>query len=98
MWLRDQSDICRVGGAVVPLERLTYEALCDATDDSLRRIHGFAGLPFAPFDGDFKTAEHHILGNDMRLGASKIVKNAKWRQDLSSEARKTIEATALGFA
>ena len=104
MWIRDQVDICRIAQAPIrgqapgDLLRIHYEDLCDETDRTLGEIHRFVGLSHQPFSGDFKDKEHHILGNVMRLGASKIVKSTKWRDELSAEDLGQIEATAQRFA
>lgn len=69
-----------------------YEDLTDATDRTLAKIHCFVGLQPQPFGGDFKNAEHHILGNSMRLKSGKIKKDERWRSELSDRDRGLIEA------
>ena len=81
LWLREQRDILRVCREFPRVETLRYEALCDDVDAALARLHRFLGLEHRPFPGSFKAAEHHILGNTMRLdGEAVIRKNEAWRE------------------
>ena len=61
-------------------------------------MYEFAGLQCEPFSGDFKTEEHHILGNRMRLESGVIRMDERWRRDLSPRDRKIIEKSLLNFA
>ena len=96
-WLRQQSDIVRISPAIVPTKTLYYEDLCDSTNDVLAYIHAFIGVEGHHFEGDFKSAEHHILGNVMRFGPPNIVKTTTWQEKLSAAQRNTIEGTAQKF-
>ena len=61
-----------------------YDDLCTNTDEELARLHHYAGVEPLPFAGDFKDAEHHILGNQMRLGDGKIKLDTRWQKELTS--------------
>ena len=75
-----------------------YEDLTDQTDEALSAIHRFIGLDPRPFPGDFKVDEHHVLGNEMRHGSSKIEKDLRWRSNLSAGDLAQIEGSAWAFA
>ncbi|MEM7223922.1 MAG: hypothetical protein AAF495_13135 [Pseudomonadota bacterium] len=75
-----------------------YEDLTDRTDQALAAIHRFVGLAPRPFPGDFKIGEHHVLGNEMRHGSSKIQKDVRWRSNLSAGDLAQIEGQAWAFA
>ena len=96
-WLRQQSNIIRIACEFRATLRVLYEVLCSETDTTLFHIHRCLGLPAHPYSGDFKSSEHHILGNVMRMGAPNIVQNARWQRELSAKDRSKIERTALAF-
>lgn len=86
IWIRRQADICRISDDLqIPVLRVYYEDLCSDVDKTLARIHTFADQAPEPFTGDFAQAEHHILGNAMRLRGGQIKLDEKWRKELSPE-------------
>jgi hypothetical protein len=98
VWIRQQAMILRLVNDFPVVLRVYYEELCDAVDKTLETIYCFLDLEPAPFSGDFKAVEHHILGNTMRLShVSQVVKSTRWQQALSAEDLKTISCTALAF-
>jgi hypothetical protein len=86
LWLQDQADIIRIASEFGPVLTIFYEDLCDRTDETLARIHGFTDLEPRPFRGDFKATEHHILGNWMRNAERGLVaKDTRWKTELPEE-------------
>jgi hypothetical protein len=72
--------------------RVRYEDLCSDVAGQLARIAEFMDLP--PMTGPirFRAAEHHIVGNRMRLSESAdVVLDEKWRARLPPELSKRIE-------
>lgn len=97
-WIRDQQNILRISTEFSSVLPVYYEDLCDSVNDTLARIHNFVNLQPEPFCGDFMAAEHHILGNSMRLtGQSNIQKNERWREELSQADIDTITGTLNDF-
>ncbi|MFK8030976.1 MAG: sulfotransferase [Gammaproteobacteria bacterium] len=84
LWLRHQRDIVRIASDVDDSITVHYDDLCTNTDEELARLHAYAGVEPRTFAGDFKDAEHHILGNQMRLGDGKIKLDTRWQKELTS--------------
>ena len=84
--------------AGLPLDSVTtlhYEQLCEAPDAETARILRFLGLDPALAAGDRRAAEHHILGNSMRLRASSEIRlDEKWRAALSAAQLATFRRIA----
>lgn len=98
MWVRQQAAILRILAEFPHTLRIHYEDLCDATNDTLGAIHRFAGIAARPFEGDLKRAEHHILGNVMRLtNLEKIAKNTRWERELSRSDVDAISQVGLDY-
>jgi hypothetical protein len=63
-----------------------YEDLCQDPARWLGTIHEHMGLAAAPPPRTLKSADHHIIGNRMRLvGDFNIQLNEKWREGLSPQ-------------
>lgn len=98
IWITEQLDILRIMNEFPWRMQIHYEDLCDDVNDVLGRIHGFAGVSQEIFGGDFRSAEHHILGNSMRLDPTgKIVKSERWKRKLTRTDIASIETTARAF-
>lgn len=98
MWIREQENIMRVLQEFPAYLHIYYEDLCDSVDEVLARIHTFASLLPFPFPGDFRSTEHHILGNSMRLESmGKIVRSERWKTKLSAGDLTAIRNTADTF-
>lgn len=93
LWLRHQRDIYRLS-ANAPTIVIHYDDICSNTNESINRIFSFVGLAPHDFAGDFKDSEHHILGNQMRLGTGNVKLDTRWRDDLSAQDIDAIQ-TAL---
>ena len=66
--------------------RVHYEDLCRDVEGVLDRLFGFLGLDGSAATRDFRSAEHHILGNYMRLRSTReITLDEKWRGTLTPE-------------
>jgi len=96
-WLGEQADIVRVFSEFDRTKTVYYEDVCGSTNETLAEIHRFVGLTPHPVPPDFKTAEHHILGNVMRESTSNIRVDRRWRTDMSGEDRNAIEQLAQRF-
>jgi len=97
VWLRQQGDILRIVGEDHRSIRVYYEDFATSTNETLAEIHRFVDLEPRAFDGDFKATEHHVLGNVMRLKASTINPDTRWRTELSAEDLAAITNTATAF-
>jgi hypothetical protein len=58
-----------------------YEDLCRDPDAQLRRVFAFLGVPDAKIT--LRAADHHIIGNGMRLDDTRAVRlDERWRDAL----------------
>ncbi|MFT5707582.1 MAG: hypothetical protein ACI9ES_001877 [Oceanospirillaceae bacterium] len=75
--------------ATMPKEnwmQVHYEELCNQTEDSLDKMFEFIGVDPAKKRLDFKTVEHHVVGNGMRLDDSEEIKlDDRWKIELSED-------------
>ena len=63
-----------------------YEQLCSDTGRTLARLFEFLGLDPEKRIPDFRCAEHHVVGNGMRLDTtSDICLDERWRSVLSED-------------
>jgi hypothetical protein len=85
LWLNRQADIVRISQEFPNTIRIFYEELCKDVNKTLESIYNFVGMEMHPFTGNFKTKEHHIIGNDMRLKDGEVRVDTKWRSDLSAK-------------
>jgi hypothetical protein len=98
VWIKEQLDILRILQEFPHSIRIYYEDLCEDVNGVLAQIHRFAGVTPQPFSGDFQAAQHHILGNSMRLDRiGKIVKSERWKTKLSAGDQETIARIARDF-
>ncbi len=75
--------------------RVHYEDLCRNTDGTLTRIFEFAGVDSSRRIPDFRRAEHHIIGNGMRLDTtSEIRLDERWKTVLNPEHLKIFDGVA----
>ena len=66
--------------------RVCYEDLCSDPDSTLNRIFDFIGVDPARRADDFRSVEHHIVGNGMRLDStSEIRLDEQWKSVLTAE-------------
>jgi hypothetical protein len=71
--------------------RVRYDHLCQDPQRTLDRICEFLGVPPAPLPQDFSAAEHHIIGNRMRLaGSRQIREDLSWKELLTESDLRAI--------
>lgn len=82
-----------------------YEDMCADPGGVLDRLFTFIGVEPARKQLDFRSTEHHVVGNGMRLdGTSEIRVDHRWRQALSEAELESFAAVAgplnrrLGYA
>ena len=91
LWIREQATILRIVREFPWVTQVYYEDVCDAADETVARLSRFVGLAPHSLPADFKTVEHHILGNWMRLRTSgAITRDTRWQTALSSRDRDAI--------
>lgn len=74
-----------------------YEDLCKNTEQTLDQIFEFIGVDASKKRLDFKTTEHHVVGNGMRLDDSDVIKlDQRWQEQLSKDDLLQFERAA-GF-
>ena len=72
-----------------------YEDLCADPGAVLRRVSTFVGLDSARYTSDFRTAEHHVVGNGMRLdSAPEIRLDDRWRSVLTAKELNVFDRVA----
>jgi hypothetical protein len=72
--------------------QVSYEDLCNNTDKILGQIFVFLGLDPEKRMKDFRSVEHHIIGNGMRLDiTSQVVLDERWRDVLKDDDLKTFD-------
>ena len=82
-----------------------YEELCADPPGTLRRLFSFIGVDPAAARLDFRSTEHHVVGNGMRLDTqSEIRVDERWREALAPSDLHTFASVAgslnrrLGYA
>jgi hypothetical protein len=106
-WLRSNEEaeaILNQGGRVNAFE-IRYEHLCAEPIRALKNLLEFIGVDSSAKMSDFRSVDHHIIGNGMRLDSSeKIRLDERWKLMLSDADLKTFESIAgkmnrrLGYA
>ena len=70
--------------ATMPKEnwmQVHYEDICNDTEKTLDKLFEFIGVDPSLKRLDFKTVEHHVVGNGMRLDDSEEIKlDDRWKQ------------------
>jgi hypothetical protein len=85
-WLRSNEEAHEVLKTIPAADqiRIAYEDLCADTASTLARVHGFLEVAESHSYRDFRSAEHHVVGNGMRLDdTSEIRLDDRWRTNLS---------------
>jgi hypothetical protein len=81
-----------------PAERwltLRYEDLCREPEATLDRVLRFAGVSPARRVPDFRAADHHVIGNRMRLShTSEVRLDERWRTEMAPAQIRTVERIA----
>jgi hypothetical protein len=72
-----------------------YEDICKDTENTLRWLFEFLGLDPDKRAQDFRTVEHHVLGNGMRLDTtSRISLDQRWKSVLTEEELHSFDRVA----
>ena len=72
-----------------------YEDLCRNPKKTMAKIYDFLGLDADLGDLRFRSCEHHILGNRMRLGSTEEIRlDEKWKSALTNRELGVFERTA----
>ncbi len=75
--------------------QLRYEDLCSDVTGYMRRIFEFIGIEPKHDISNYHKADHHVLGNRMRLsGSAEIRLDEKWRTSLTAENLATFRSKA----
>ena len=85
-WTRTAGHARRLERLIAPdrFLRVRYEDLCRDVESELGRIARFADLPPQQGPVDFRAAEHHMIGGEMRLESSSQVRlDERWRERLT---------------
>lgn len=62
-----------------------YEELCLNTDRELKKIYSFLGIENGRVYRDFRSQNHHVVGNGMRLDSTNEIKlDERWKTALST--------------
>jgi hypothetical protein len=63
--------------------KVHYEDICNNTENTLDKLFEFIGVDPTKKRLDFKTVEHHVVGNGMRLDDSEVIKlDDRWKEQL----------------
>ena len=75
--------------------KVHYEDICNSTEKTLNKIYEFIGVEPDKKRLDFKTVEHHVVGNGMRLDSSEEIKiDDQWKTKLTAEELSEFDAVA----
>jgi hypothetical protein len=96
-WRKDHEVIQDLTGKL-PAERvmrLRYEDLCADPAARLREVYAFCGVEPADPPAFVSAAEHHVLGNKMRLNDRITIRlDETWRERLSAAEQSTVLSVA----
>lgn len=72
-----------------------YESLCTSFDKLLPALFSFIGVDPGKATLDFRSREHHILGNGMRLDDTNEIRlDERWKSELNASHLKTFNSIA----
>ena len=72
-----------------------YEKLCSHPDETLRKLFTFIGVVPVKVTSNFRSVEHHIVGNGMRFDSSNEIKlDDRWKYVLKDSDLKVFESVA----
>lgn len=87
-WLRSNEEAESVLKTIDKSRYITvkYEDLCLKTDDVLEQVFGFLDVDPKRHDSAFKTIEHHVIGNGMRLDSTNVIKlDDRWTEAMTPQ-------------
>lgn len=72
---------------------IRYEDLCASPRDALARLFSFLGLDPGKAAADFRSVEHHVLGNGMRLDSvSEVCLDDRWKSVFTENDLQVVQA------
>ena len=75
--------------------QIRYEELCTQTESVLTRVFTFLGVDPKKAETNYRKAEHHIVGNGMRLDSQSEIKlDERWKTALRQEHLQTFNSIA----
>ncbi len=86
-WLESNREADRVLATIPATNKIeiSYEGLCERTDHVMDSVHRFLGIEKSTAHRKFRDAEHHVIGNGMRLDNSSEVKlDDRWKAVLTA--------------
>ena len=87
--------------ATMPKEnwlRIHYEDICNETEATLDEIFRFIGVEPSQKRLDFKSVEHHVVGNGMRLDSSETISlDERWKTQLTDTELTDFEQIAGAY-
>ena len=96
-WRRSNEEAETLLPAIGPSRSIEvrYEELCANPAETVRRICLFLGVDPVRVVLDFRSVEHHVLGNGMRLDAtSEIRPDERWREHLTEDDLRVFDRVA----
>ncbi len=96
-WRRSNEEACEVLKEFGENDktRIRYEDLCADPSGTMNAVYRFLGLEESDAFRDFKSAEHHVVGNGMRLDdTSEIRLDDRWRQTLTAPELREFDRVA----
>jgi hypothetical protein len=96
-WRRSNEEADAIVRSLAPSQwiEVRYEELCGSPNETLARV--FTALRVDPERAttDFRTVEHHVIGNGMRLDLTSSIRlDERWRTALTPEALAAFERVA----
>jgi len=92
-WLSEHRQAGHLRPCVEPRNwlQIRYEDLCADPEATLARMFAFAGVAPQP-TVDFRSWDHHVIGNRMRLGATtRIELDLAWQRELKGTALQAVQ-------
>ena len=96
-WLRSNEEAEEILKSVSDADyfSISYEALCESPLGTLNRVFEFLGLSKLRDLPDFRSEEHHVIGNGMRLDRDSTVKlDERWRDVLTETDLRVFDSVA----
>lgn len=96
-WKRSNEEAAQVLSRVPPEKqiRISYEELCSDTAGTMNAVQTFLGVEPSDAFLRFRDAEHHVVGNGMRLDSSSEIRlDDRWRDVLDKPALEEFDRIA----
>jgi hypothetical protein len=96
-WRRSNEEAEHILPQLGPLQwiEVRYEDLCKDPQGTLRRVFECLSVDSTEAAADFRSVEHHVLGNGMRLdAASEIRLDERWTSVLTADDRRVFDHVA----